>query len=136
MPATRVRAAGLFLRTAARPWRWLLLCHRQRGEWGFPKGHCEAGEDAWAAALRECAEETGIGLVAIAGAPLAISYRLGDGRLKEVVYYPAYTAQQRVRLSREHRAWAWCDLAAVRARIPHLNLLQVFNVHVHALPSA
>ncbi|MCU0624590.1 MAG: NUDIX domain-containing protein, partial [Gemmatimonadaceae bacterium] len=36
--------------------------------WGFPKGHLEAGEDAAAAAVREVAEETGLAVVVIEGA--------------------------------------------------------------------
>jgi 8-oxo-dGTP diphosphatase len=31
-----------------------------KGRWSFPGGHIEAGERAWAAALREVREETGV----------------------------------------------------------------------------
>lgn len=136
MPSDTVRAAGLLLRSTEDPPRWLLLCHRKRGEWGFPKGHAEPGEDDLAAALRECAEETGIGALAIAGPPLAIAYRLPDGRHKRVVYFPARTAQRRVRLSAEHRASAWCRSAEVAARLPHANLRELFAHHLAALARA
>lgn len=36
-----------------------------RGLWGFPGGRVEQGETATEAAVRECREETGIGVVAI-----------------------------------------------------------------------
>lgn len=37
-----------------------LVIRDRYGHWGLPKGHLEAGEDPLAAALRECAEETGV----------------------------------------------------------------------------
>ena len=53
------RAAGMVVvRRVAGDWRCLLLrCYRN---WDFPKGLIEQGEEAWAAALREVAEETGL----------------------------------------------------------------------------
>ena len=48
-------------------YRWLddtpyiLLIRDSYQHWGFPKGHLEAGETPDAAALREVAEETGLG---------------------------------------------------------------------------
>jgi 8-oxo-dGTP pyrophosphatase MutT (NUDIX family) len=38
---------------------YLLICDSYQN-WGFPKGHVEAGEEPDAAALREVAEETGL----------------------------------------------------------------------------
>jgi 8-oxo-dGTP pyrophosphatase MutT (NUDIX family) len=37
-----------------------LLIEDSYGNWGFPKGHVEAGETSEEAALRECREETGL----------------------------------------------------------------------------
>lgn len=37
-----------------------LLIHDGHGNWGFPKGHIERGEDPGDAALREIAEEVGL----------------------------------------------------------------------------
>jgi 8-oxo-dGTP pyrophosphatase MutT (NUDIX family) len=37
-----------------------LLIHDGHGNWGFPKGHLERGEEPAAAARREIAEETGL----------------------------------------------------------------------------
>lgn len=36
-----------------------VLVQSRTGEWGFPKGHLEAGETEYQAALREIFEETG-----------------------------------------------------------------------------
>lgn len=37
-----------------------LLIHDRHGNWGFPKGHLERGEDPGEAARREVAEEAGL----------------------------------------------------------------------------
>lgn len=128
-----VLAAGLLLRRKAEDGpRWLLLCNSRNGEWGFPKGHAEPGEDLRQTALRECAEECGIGLLAMQGEPLELSYPVA-GRVKTVTYWPAITAQQRFRLSHEHRDGAWMTADAVLARLPHANLGDLFQRHLATL---
>lgn len=53
------RSAGMVvLRRLDGSWRCLLL--RAYRNWDFPKGLVEPGEEPWAAALREVAEETGL----------------------------------------------------------------------------
>jgi 8-oxo-dGTP pyrophosphatase MutT (NUDIX family) len=47
-----------------------LVIRDSYGNWGFPKGHVEAGETFEAAAVREVSEETGLTNVAVR-APLA-----------------------------------------------------------------
>ena len=53
------RSAGavLFIRRGEE--LYVVLVRSRRGEWGFPKGHLEAGETEEQAALREIFEETG-----------------------------------------------------------------------------
>lgn len=41
-------------------WQFLLIQHRKKGHWGFPKGHAEVNETAIESACREFEEETGI----------------------------------------------------------------------------
>jgi bis(5'-nucleosidyl)-tetraphosphatase len=126
-----VRAAGLLLRREASGKRsWLLLRNRKRGEWGFPKGHADAGEDDVSAALRECAEECGIGLAALDGTPRTLVYRLASGTPKQVIYFPARTAQDRVILSHEHDRAGWFDARGVIERMPYNSICALFRAHL------
>ena len=126
-----IRAAGLLLRRESGNRRsWLLLRNRKRGEWGFPKGHAEGEEDDVTTALRECAEECGIALVALDGTPRTLVYRLSDGHPKQVVYFPARTAQDRVTLSHEHDRSGWFDAKGVIERMPYESLRALFRAHL------
>lgn len=128
-----VVAAGFILRRhTGRGSRWLLLRNARRREWGFPKGHQEPGESLLATALRECAEETGIGLVAIEGAPLELHYTLPSGRTKRSVYFPAVTACSAFSLSKEHTHGAWYDADEVMRMLPYANLRSLFRAAAKA----
>ena len=60
-PATiELSAGGVIYRDTPDGERQLLLIRDSYGNWGFPKGHIEAGESPEQAALRECREETGL----------------------------------------------------------------------------
>lgn len=137
MPASNDRidrtAAGYFLRrdTAEGP-RWLIIRATKHGEWGFPKGHLDPGEDLRTAALRECAEETGIALLAVTGPSYELIYDLPSGKRKRVVYYPAVTNQQRVVLSDEHDEHRWASASEAAGLLNHPNLTRVFTRHANA----
>lgn len=65
-----------------------LLIRDSYRNWGFPKGHLERGEQPDAAALREVAEETGLGSVELRGAIETIDwYFRFRGRLIHKVCY-------------------------------------------------
>ena len=54
------RASSTTVEAAGAPVEFLLLQSHGRKNWGAPKGHVEAGEGAYAAAVRETAEEAGL----------------------------------------------------------------------------
>jgi 8-oxo-dGTP pyrophosphatase MutT (NUDIX family) len=130
----KIVAAGLILRReTAEGSRWLLMQASKHGEWGFPKGHQDVGETPMQTALRECAEECEIAIVAIEGKPLEATYRLPSGHMKSVIYYPAITSQNEVVLSSEHKACAWLHADDVIKRLPHANIILLFRAYLHGL---
>jgi len=70
----------------------VLLVHRPRdGDWSWPKGTLLRGERLPEAAVREAHEETGVEVAL--GRPLpGVTYRLPDGREKQVTYWAARPA--------------------------------------------
>lgn len=133
LPPVDLVASGLFLRHADQP-RWLLLRATKHGEWGFPKGHVDPGENLVQAALRECAEEAGIALVEFLGAPTWDTYEVPNGKRKATVYYPAITTTSAVMLSAEHNSARWCAADEVGAMLNHPGLVQLFRRAVREWP--
>jgi 8-oxo-dGTP pyrophosphatase MutT (NUDIX family) len=66
-----VSAGGVVFRVVASngaPVPHYLLIRDSYRNWGFPKGHLEAGEGPEGAAVREVEEETGLGTLVVVGA--------------------------------------------------------------------
>jgi 8-oxo-dGTP pyrophosphatase MutT (NUDIX family) len=59
-------AGGVVTRVEAGQ-RLYLLIRDKHGNWGFPKGHIERGEQPLTAALREVTEETGVNALTVRG---------------------------------------------------------------------
>jgi 8-oxo-dGTP pyrophosphatase MutT (NUDIX family) len=63
-PREEVSAGGIVFRRDGERTFYLLIRDSYRN-WGFPKGHLEAGEATEQAALREVGEETGLGELSV-----------------------------------------------------------------------
>lgn len=88
-----------------------LLLNYSSGHWDFPKGNVEIGENGRETASREILEETGIDDVQyVDGFVSTIEYyyrRTNKLIHKFVTFYLAKTGIRDVRLSFEHRDFAW-----------------------------
>ncbi len=69
--------------------RYVLIKDRY-GNYGFPKGHQEEGEEIEDTALREVKEETGLDIKLLPGFKKSIFYTLPSGNNKQVVFFLAY----------------------------------------------
>jgi 8-oxo-dGTP diphosphatase len=87
-PTTPVLAAGAVVWREVAGRLQVLLVHRPRGDWTFPKGKADPGERLPATAQREIAEETGLEIRL--GVPLTtMEYLLPTGATKRVSYWSA-----------------------------------------------
>lgn len=103
---------------------WRLLVLRAYRNWDFPKGGVEPGEAPLDAAIRETAEEAGIG---------DLAFRWGEvccetapyGRGKVARYYLAETGQENITLPvsqelgrPEHDEWRWVSFIEAERLLP------------------
>ena len=68
---------------------FLIVKDKAHNNWGFPKGHLEAGESDVDAALRETKEEVGLDVSIVDGFKETITYSLENNVTKSVVYFLA-----------------------------------------------
>lgn len=68
---------------------FLLIKNRRGGNWGFPKGHIERGEDEKATAMREVREETGLDINIAEGFRSLSEYHPRGRIFKQVVFFLA-----------------------------------------------
>ncbi len=101
------------------------------GHWGFIKGHIEPGEKDIDTVKREAFEEAGISdLRFIFGFREKIEYEYfykRERRHKIVYYYLAETSQENVRLSYEHKDYAWLPFEDALKRITYDNDREVLR---------
>lgn len=124
-----------------------LLLHYPSGHWEFAKGHIEKGEKPEDAAKREIEEETGItdlkvtpGIKEYTKYFFRKSYGLeGEAKKKApwvfklVVFYLAETRTEEVRISKEHKGFAWLPYEHAVKKLTYKNakkLLKKFNDYV------
>ena len=100
-----------------------LLLRYGGGNWGFPKGHVEAGETDVQAAQREVAEETGIPVEQqklLPGFEDDTDYRFRRGSTlveKDVIFFLLESTQRDVKISHEHSGYAWLPYAQALQRV-------------------
>lgn len=117
------RSAGAVVFAHATEAPEYLLLRYGGGNWGFPKGHVEAGETDVQAAQREVAEETGIPLdqqVLLDGFADDTDYRFRRGSTlveKDVIFFLIESRQREVKISHEHSGYAWLPYAQALQRI-------------------
>lgn len=107
----------------------LLVHHRKLDKWLQPGGHCERGESALMAALREAREETGLeGRVALGGALFDLDIHQIPERGREPAHYH-YDArflliarEDEPVLSGESHALAWMSIAEALGRNPEQSM--------------
>ncbi len=74
-----------------------LLIRDSYNNWGFPKGHLEAGEEPERAALREVSEETGLGALVMRAAIEVIEwqFRFRGRQIHKVCHFYLMETRQR-----------------------------------------
>lgn len=124
-PKKRVkeRSAGAVVYLATPEGPEYLLLRYGGGNWGFPKGHVEAGETDVEAAQREVEEETGIARAAqrlLPGFEDDTDYRFRRGHTlveKDVRFYLIESSTKEVKISHEHSGYAWLPYDAALPRV-------------------
>ena len=117
-----------------------LLLNYAHGHWDFPKGHIDPGELEIDTVRREVREETGIMDLELGEKPIGKTrytfLRRGNPVAKSVALYLAQTHTETVRISREHKSWAWLNFNDALSRLTYpasRNILQLANGLVQSL---
>lgn len=131
-----VSAGGVVFRMAEGQPVFLLIRDSYRN-WGFPKGHLEADEPAAQAALREVAEETGLGELALRAPVDTIDwYFRFRGRLVHKIchFFLMESASATTSPQRDEgiTACRWLPLEAALKRLSYANAREVLQ-HAAAL---
>lgn len=124
-PRKRVkeRSAGAVVFTGSLDAPEYLLLRYGAGNWGFPKGHLEEGENDLQAAQREVMEETGIPIEAqalVPGFEDDTDYRFRRGRIlveKDVRFFLVQSQTRDIKISHEHSGYEWLPYGTALERV-------------------
>ncbi|GAA0651667.1 NUDIX hydrolase [Streptomyces malaysiensis subsp. malaysiensis] len=111
----------------------IALVHRPRyDDWSHPKGKLKQGEDALRGAVREVAEETGMGCAP--GAVLPTLHYVARGRPKEVRYWAAEAVDDETFVpNREVDRLVWLPPDMARNRLTYDHDRTLIDALLHAL---
>ena len=125
-----VSAGAIVFRTTKNGPHYLLL-HHTEGHWDFPKGNMEKGEEEKDTVRREIEEETGIKRIRfIDGFRETIKYSYkskGEKIFKVVVFYLVRSSQKNVKISYEHKGFAWLQYDDALARVTFKNSKKILK---------
>lgn len=100
----------------------LLIRHVNGGHWSFPKGHVENSESETETALREIKEETGLEVKLDTGFRHVTTYSPKENVIKDVVYFTAQAAEDRVILQKEEVLESgWFPFDKAKQMITYVN---------------
>lgn len=126
-------AGGVIQRQTAGGAIQVLLIKDSYGNWGFPKGHVEAGETNQDAALRECREETGLSRLEVAD-QLAMTdwyFRASGALVHKFCDYFLLVAdpdeEVRPQVAEGIRECAWLDPMEAVTRVTYENARQLLG---------
>ncbi len=106
-----------------------LLVRQHDGNWGFPKGHMDAGESERETAVRELREETNLSVTLREDFREMITYRLPSGQQKWVTYFLGRA--RRFSTTRRRHAeiaeLAWLPYEEARRRVSFDNARAVLD---------
>jgi 8-oxo-dGTP pyrophosphatase MutT (NUDIX family) len=121
----RERSAGAIIFREDGEERYYLLLYYPVGHWDFPKGHIEKKESEIETVIRETREETGIGdleFIHDFREEINYNFRKRDKLVyKEVVFYLSKTKKKEVKLSFEHKDYAWLPYEEAMKRLSYDN---------------
>ncbi|MFA5135661.1 MAG: NUDIX domain-containing protein [Patescibacteria group bacterium] len=123
-------SAGAIIYNVSAGTKFFLLLQYRQGHWDFPRGHIERGESPQETARREIEEETGISDLRFIPAfrsknRWVFSYK-GTLINKDAVYFIARTETKAVKLSDEHRSYAWLDGPDALEKLTFGNTKKIF----------
>jgi len=135
MARTRTRretsAGGVVFRCEPRGLR-VLLIHDGHGNWGFPKGHVERGEDPSEAARREIAEEAGLNGLQLRASLETIDwfFRAGGRLIHKYCHFFLFESREGAAVPQAEegiRSCEWVSPSEALIRLTHENARRVLG---------